>query len=314
MNGMAADRKHQLIFYLALPLAIGLVMGGPRAGMARLLPQELALLYWVGSMLLVWASFDIGSRVAALALKPWKPPLLVILLLGAVLARIATEPMSRFWVEGFIGRIDPEALKALTQAGAASVQPWAQRILRPYYLVAIWVAANYYYLILLRLPRYGVAPREQVPVTLAEPPAESPADLPAEDSPMMAPSAVAVAPGSDPLPAFVSQFCPQVGLSLIALEAEDHYVRVHGELKSALISYRFADALRDVAALDGLQVHRSFWVSRAAIREIRRAGRSVSLEMANGLSIPVSHAYKELARRAMGVPGTAPASAHSRIH
>ncbi len=278
--------------------------------MARLLSQELSLLYWVGSMLLVWTSFDIGSRVTALALKPWKPPLLVILVVGAVLARIATEPVSRFWVEGFINRVDPEALKSLAQAGTASVQPWAQRILRPYYLVAIWLAVNYYYLIVLHLPRYGVAPRMQAPAT----PPESPPDLSARDTVVMAPMGVGVASGSNPLPPFVSQFCPQVGLRLIALEAEDHYVRVHGELKSALISYRFADALRDVATLDGLQVHRSFWVNRAAIREIRRAGRSVSLEMVNGLCVPVSHAYKELARRALAVPGSAPASAQSRIH
>lgn len=48
---MTVDRKHQIVFYVALPLVLGLIMGGSRAGMGRLMSPQLSLAYWVGSML-----------------------------------------------------------------------------------------------------------------------------------------------------------------------------------------------------------------------------------------------------------------------
>lgn len=81
---------------------------------------------------------------------------------------------------------------------------------------------------------------------------------------------------------------PEVRGELLALEMEDHYLRVHTARGNDLILHRLSDALDEVAGLDGLQVHRSYWVARAAVREVERDGRRLRLVLTNGLKVPVS--------------------------
>ena len=79
---------------------------------------------------------------------------------------------------------------------------------------------------------------------------------------------------------------------LIAVEAEDHYLRVHTDAGSELITLRFADALAELAGVPGFQVHRSWWAAAAgAIEGVRwRRGRG-ELRLAGGLTAPVSRTY-----------------------
>jgi hypothetical protein len=78
---------------------------------------------------------------------------------------------------------------------------------------------------------------------------------------------------------------------LIAIEAEDHYVRVHTDRGSELVTMRFSDALREMAQAYGYRVHRSWWVAAEAIEGVRwtRAGGEVRL--ADGVVAPVSRSY-----------------------
>ncbi|HEU4499367.1 MAG TPA: LytTR family DNA-binding domain-containing protein, partial [Sphingomicrobium sp.] len=66
-------------------------------------------------------------------------------------------------------------------------------------------------------------------------------------------------------PALLSRLPPAIGSDIIALETEDHYLRVHAIGGSSLILMRMADA---VALLDprlGAQVHRRWWVAEGAV-------------------------------------------------
>lgn len=84
---------------------------------------------------------------------------------------------------------------------------------------------------------------------------------------------------------------------LAAIEAEDHYCRVHRrDGTSALLHYRFGDALEEVAAIDGAQVHRGAWVSADAVEGAAREGRKWRLLLAGGGSVPVSATYAAEAR------------------
>ncbi|MEP9358224.1 LytTR family DNA-binding domain-containing protein [Sphingomonas sp. KR3-1] len=84
---------------------------------------------------------------------------------------------------------------------------------------------------------------------------------------------------------------------LSAIEAEDHYCRVHRrDGRSELIHYRFGDALAEVAGIDGAQVHRGAWVSATAVEGAAREGRKWRLLLAGGGSVPVSATYAAEAR------------------
>lgn len=73
-----------------------------------------------------------------------------------------------------------------------------------------------------------------------------------------------------------------------ALKGEDHYVRVIGEHSEELILMRMRDAIERLGNADGLRVHRSWWVARAAVVSTRRDGRTAVLTLAGGQEVPVA--------------------------
>lgn len=85
--------------------------------------------------------------------------------------------------------------------------------------------------------------------------------------------------------------------ALQAIEAEDHYCRLHlGGGRSLLVLHRFGDALAEVADFDGAQVHRSAWVSGPAVLGAERDGRRWRLVLVDGVRIPVSARFAAAAR------------------
>jgi hypothetical protein len=75
---------------------------------------------------------------------------------------------------------------------------------------------------------------------------------------------------------------------LLALQMEDHYVRVHTDAGNALLLMRMRDAVAEVEGIEGAQVHRSWWVARSGIEGSDRDGRRTSLKLRNGLEVPIS--------------------------
>ncbi len=106
-------------------------------------------------------------------------------------------------------------------------------------------------------------------------------------------------PGVAPRPpALLKRIPRELGQELWCLESEDHYLRLHTPLGSGLILLRLSDALGEVAGLDGLRVHRSWWVARAAVSGLERSGRKASLILKNGAKVPISRSYLRELREA----------------
>jgi hypothetical protein len=78
------------------------------------------------------------------------------------------------------------------------------------------------------------------------------------------------------------------GARLVALEAEDHYVRVHTDAGSELVSMRFAEAIEELAQAHGYRLHRSWWVSAEAIEAVRWRRGSGEAQLTGGIVAPVS--------------------------
>ncbi|MEQ9315239.1 MAG: LytTR family DNA-binding domain-containing protein [Henriciella sp.] len=79
---------------------------------------------------------------------------------------------------------------------------------------------------------------------------------------------------------------------LYAVSSEDHYCRVHTSLGSELILMRLADVEKELASVDGLRVHRSWWVSRKGIADSTREGGRITLKLRSGEDVPVSRSYQ----------------------
>lgn len=137
----------------------------------------------------------------------------------------------------------------------------------------------------LELRRHGLIeapPRPSRPPTVAPP-------VPRGITPKTPPCA---APFLDRIP-------PKLGRDLLALEMEDHYIRVHTPLGSDLILLRLRDAMAELAGLDGLQVHRSHWVAAHAVATVERnADGRLTLILVNDRRVPVSRSYSAAVRAA----------------
>lgn len=90
------------------------------------------------------------------------------------------------------------------------------------------------------------------------------------------------------IPRFIQRLPAELGTDLIALEMEDHYVRAHTALGSELVLMRLSDAIGELDGIAGEQVHRSWWVARDAVEDIRREGRNLRLVLRSGIIAPVS--------------------------
>ena len=78
------------------------------------------------------------------------------------------------------------------------------------------------------------------------------------------------------------------GARLIALEAEDHYVRVHTDAGSELVSMRFSEAVEELARAHGYRLHRSWWASADAIEAVRWKRGTGEARLTGGIVAPVS--------------------------
>ena len=94
---------------------------------------------------------------------------------------------------------------------------------------------------------------------------------------------------------------PRLGRDLLCLQMEDHYVRLHTPEGSVLVLTPLRTAITQVGAIEGMQVHRSWWVAREAVQGVVQDGRNLRLKLVSGLEAPVARA-KVAELRAAGWP------------
>lgn len=78
---------------------------------------------------------------------------------------------------------------------------------------------------------------------------------------------------------------------VVALQAEDHYLRVHTPAGSTLILMRLSDAIAELDGADGAQIHRSWWVARSAVERVERGDGRATLHLADNVAVPVSRTH-----------------------
>ena len=103
--------------------------------------------------------------------------------------------------------------------------------------------------------------------------------------------ATATAPGPAPVKFLERLPLKLRGAEVWAVEAEDHYLRLHTSRGQDLILLRLADAVAELEGIEGAQVHRSWWVARDAIIEARKGDGRATLTLKDGAEVPVSRTY-----------------------
>lgn len=149
------------------------------------------------------------------------------------------------------------------------------------------VAVNWIFDQFLGLPRYRHGYSRQTP---GPPGTTSPAATGAEQ-----PAAASGPPAIHGRPRFLDRLPETLTAdAVLAIKAEQHYIRVFAGDKSYMTLYRFSDALAEMAGMPGLQVHRSYWVRPEFIESIRRGAGKMTVRLRSGMAVPVSGPYKVL--------------------
>jgi hypothetical protein len=198
-----------------------------------------------------------------------------------------------FWIGAYISQtkqIPPWLWVPLAAAVAAAptvllVNGLASAMFGPIRLDGFF--ALYPYVLAISLPMMTLA-------YVTERASRSAVDPPPAPAPRPAPPTAPVAASSTP---------DQLGRDLLCLEMEDHYVRVHTALGSHLMLMRMSDAEAELDGLDGMRVHRSWWVARTAVQSWSRDGKSVTLTLSNGQSVPVARDRQPLVKAAGWLAG-----------
>ncbi|WP_292051357.1 LytTR family DNA-binding domain-containing protein [Brevundimonas sp. UBA5866] len=84
---------------------------------------------------------------------------------------------------------------------------------------------------------------------------------------------------------------------LVALEGEDHYVRVHTDYGSHLVLMRMADAIAETRPVEGMSIHRSWWVAKDMVRTAEAKGRNLTLHLHTDLCATVARSRVALVRQ-----------------
>ena len=88
------------------------------------------------------------------------------------------------------------------------------------------------------------------------------------------------------------------GAEIYAVEAEDHYLRLHTSKGSDLILMRLSDAIAELDGIEGAQTHRSWWVAKTALADARKGDGRAVLKLKDGTEAPVSRTYARALREA----------------
>jgi hypothetical protein len=283
------------VFFLGIPLAVGLNQGWLQAGLARYLPRDESVLLWCGNWLLFWFACELATRIAAVVLRPWRVRPLVLIVFGAVLAALLSPLYFSVYSLMFVDSIPPGVRASEAELMRHMLEPAG--MIRPLASgsggILLWVLANYFFQSYLGWPRFralgleAAGPQAESAPTLATP---SAALLPT--APTGGPSPV------PPLFARLSRIAAPTEKTLLAIEAQEHYVKVHTDHGAELVYYRFGDAMRDLNGWNGLQVHRSWWVARSAVQRVEANERRLRILVRGELRVPVGSSFLAMVRQA----------------
>jgi hypothetical protein len=285
---MSQRLKIDAAFLLGAPLLIGLILGANQTRLGAHLPWGLSVLYWIAITLMTWSALAATTRLADLALRPWGPPRPLVWLCGVLVGSLVARQLI-YWVaamlapyaSGVVVREMPP-IAATREFALYYLSSWAA-------VIGIWLAASWARETLLARTVEATAPP-----TVSPAPSAAPAPSNGE-----AGGPVAAAPPPEPVPVGIMRRIPaSLGRPIVAVCAEDHYLRVHTPHGDGLVLGALSEAVEDFEAsgMEGARVHRSWWVAKGAVRTLETRGRRCFAHVGAGIEVPVSQTYREAAR------------------
>ncbi len=283
-------------FLLLPPLVIGLILGLNQFGPARFDNRLMHLAYGFVTALFTWLAMEGGSQLAVRMLRSWRLPLWLMLMLGVLLAAQLHAPFTV---------LRDTLFEPFLREGDAFFQTWPWNYGDHNYLVEsifaymsrviVWLPCNLLLIEVIGYRRFGQS-RFFAPGDLVEPAFAGVSTLARSE-----PAETSAPPHLNML---LRRLPSHIGHDILCLKAREHYTEVVTSAGQALIYMRFSDAMALAAAgIEGVQVHRSFWVARHAIEETIRENGRLMFQLQDGTRVSVSRTYLAKVREQLGLAG-----------
>lgn len=289
-----------ILFYGMVPALLGIVFAGltyPQLSAAQWPVYEVQI-YSVAVVFTGWLIRDGCCAVLAYFVRDRGLSLITVLIAGALVANVVIFPFSISFQTIFENMFIPEDLHQahLRWAPLLSFDPGYLRdavinhILPALFL---WTTINLAFFHLLGLPRYGY-PQSQIYRAISQKSVDADVERPATSTVRAHPSFMTLVPEK------------HQHEQVVAVKAEQHYVRVYTRLGDDLIHERFRSVVSEYEHFGGVQVHRSFAIHPDFIQGIMFENGQATIALVNGLSIPVSRSYTAIARKLKDTLAVAP--------
>jgi len=274
-----------IAFYLGVPLVVAVYGALNNWKLIETTGYLSALAFYAAHALIPWWITCSATSLSMWVLRAVKPPPIALLTIGALVGGFIALPYSN-WLTGLFSGMWQDAGLSRELAPLFSAEFWRYMIRA----TIVWFAINFAFDRFLGLPRYRyVIPRGY---DFHDRPRE-----PSSESTTTKQADPADARATRNLPGFADRI--PVALTsddILAVKAEQHYIRVYTPTQEFMVLYRFSDALRDLEPELGLQVHRSYWIKKTAVDTIRPSAKKFTVRLITGTSIPVSTPYHGVVR------------------
>ncbi|WP_238368081.1 LytTR family DNA-binding domain-containing protein [Mesobacterium pallidum] len=190
--------------------------------------------------------------------------------------------------------------QALICCVAITAMVWTNQLFAPLFgepasAATIWLQALRYSAIAVLFELTSVVfllPRFEGVTMLTDGPPGAPPSVPSVTAPQAEPATLRP-PAPRPAPLLrVNDLTIPVG-SLLSLRSVEHYVEIATTDQTFIERAPLRDLVAQLEAANGIQCHRSHWVSREAVRGLSRRGGNVVLELVGGAEIPVSRGRRQ---------------------
>lgn len=277
---MALNNK-RLMWVLGPPIAAGIVLGANQARAGIYLSWTLSIIYWLALACVTWLTLAAATVLTRYLLRPWQPRDWIVWSVGGFVGSFAARPLIYAISDAFRPLMVAPSLRTMPHA-ELSVAFANYYVTNWLVILVMWIAACWVERAWREAPdsdAFWFASAQPVLAT-STPPHEELAAM--------------------SLAGFLRRVPADLRRDVIALHSEDHYVRVFTLLGNTLVLGTLSEAADSLAqaGLRGQRVHRSWWVANDAVLESVTHGRRRVVRLTNGLEVPVSQTYRELARQA----------------
>lgn len=269
--------RAEVLFFIVAPLAIALLLGWHFAGFGSQLSQPGSIALWCLAIGAWWLVAELVLRLIAPPFSKFGVPVWASILIAAAVS-LATSP-------GYTGPI----MRLVAQLDGVDISTIAlpeRNFFDPNYLLILaksgFVGFFYWGGLRIIYDQYQKARSRNAAAT---------------PMPVASPSTPSKAnPSKEKLAVLARKHgLPDLD-SVIAVQAEDHYVRLYARDRSVLVLMPFTEAVHALDDVDGLRTHRSYWVREDAIVDFEERDGKSSVILDGGLVVPVSRRYRELLR------------------